>query len=383
MAPEKRVASVASLDTSKIADKIQISDAEVETFFNQKVKNQTDSPLGTGEQARALHILVSDTNDSGLKKAKGIMSSIKTEDDFRKAAQNFSEDFSNASQGGDLGYFGKETMVKPFSEAVFGNAPLHKVVGPVKTNFGYHLIWIIDRPTAEISAKNRASQIRYTIRQEKVAAQMSELKESAKKLVDSNSDISGALKKLGFEISETLPFDSKSRLSNLPFIILQEAVSAPKDKWQGPQESGKTLYVYKIVKALPPVPMTLSEARPQIIRKLESELTEKLVKDLQLKLIEKKASWDDLIKAGAEEKTSKNFKPFQTAQIPGFGESEVLTRLVQELRPSSPTSSPVIQEGKWVFFRASNFTTFPATPSDTDAKRIRGDRQARLDFHGT
>lgn len=373
---EQRIAQVAKLDTNRLAEKLSVSAAEIEQYFNTKVKNSKDSPLSAGPQARALHILISDSSEKGAKKARELMKEIHSEVEFRKAAADYSEDFSNSTQGGDLGYFGEKAMVKPFAEAVFGNSSLNKVLGPVKTNFGYHLIWIIDRTPSEVTLKSRSNQIKYLIGQEKARAEIAKIKEELKKSLETRADPTAELKAKGFEISSTKPFGSKSRLQNLPFVVLQEALQTPKDKWQGPSESGNSLYAYKVTDILPPQPLSIQEARPQILKRLESELSEKLVNDLHLKLIEKKMTWDELAKAGAEVKLSKSFKPFQATQIPNFGESEVLMKLVQELRQASPISNPVLHENKWIFFRASNWAE-ATKPTPADLERIKADLISR------
>ncbi len=71
--------------------------------------------------------------------------SIDDEEEFKEAAKYFSQDNTNETEG-DLGYFGRGTMVKEFEDAAF-NAPIGKVIGPVRTEFGYHLIYITDRVT--------------------------------------------------------------------------------------------------------------------------------------------------------------------------------------------------------------------------------------------
>lgn len=64
---------------------------------------------------------------------------------FEQAAADYSEDRSAAS-GGDLGTFDRNRMVAPFTEAAFG-LPLHEVSEPVKTQFGYHLIEVLEKVT--------------------------------------------------------------------------------------------------------------------------------------------------------------------------------------------------------------------------------------------
>lgn len=89
-------------------------------------------------EVRASHILV-----ETLEEAQKIKEEIeKGEKDFELAAAEYSLCPSGA-RGGDLGFFGKGTMVKPFEDACFS---LEKgvVSEPVKTQFGYHLIMVTD-----------------------------------------------------------------------------------------------------------------------------------------------------------------------------------------------------------------------------------------------
>ena len=84
-------------------------------------------------QVRASHILVDDEAT-----AKNLKAQIEGGASFESIAREHSSCPSSA-KGGDLGWFGKGQMVKPFEEAAF-STPENKVSVPVKTQFGYHLI---------------------------------------------------------------------------------------------------------------------------------------------------------------------------------------------------------------------------------------------------
>ncbi len=88
--------------------------------------------------AHALHILVN-TEQDALK----ILGQLEKGASFDKLAKKYST-CPSAKKGGDLGTFSPGQMVKPFDKAVF-SAPLFKVVGPIKTQFGFHLIKVVDR----------------------------------------------------------------------------------------------------------------------------------------------------------------------------------------------------------------------------------------------
>lgn len=89
-------------------------------------------------QASARHLLV-DTEEQCLT----LKAEIEAGKDFAAVAKEHSNCPSKA-QGGDLGSFGRGQMVPEFDEVVF-SAELNKVQGPVKTQFGYHLLEVTSR----------------------------------------------------------------------------------------------------------------------------------------------------------------------------------------------------------------------------------------------
>jgi peptidyl-prolyl cis-trans isomerase C len=95
-------------------------------------------------KASASHILI-----KGGEEAADKLEEIKAEIDdspvkFAKAAAQYSQ-CPSASKGGDLGEFGPGSMVKEFDAVVFNNDPINTTIGPIKTSFGYHLIYVRER----------------------------------------------------------------------------------------------------------------------------------------------------------------------------------------------------------------------------------------------
>ena len=88
--------------------------------------------------ASARHILV-ETEEA----CQDLKSAIESGKDFAALAAEFSA-CPSGQKGGDLGSFSPGQMVKEFDEVVF-SADLNKVQGPVKTQFGYHLIEVTSR----------------------------------------------------------------------------------------------------------------------------------------------------------------------------------------------------------------------------------------------
>ena len=114
---------------------------DIKAYYEQN-KNRWSIP----EQRRASHILIEfgDDKATALKKAEGILAEVKADPSkFAAVAEKESQDPGSASQGGDLSFFGKGVMTKAFEDAVF-NAKKGDIVGPVETEFGYHIIYVTD-----------------------------------------------------------------------------------------------------------------------------------------------------------------------------------------------------------------------------------------------
>lgn len=90
------------------------------------------------KQVKASHILV-----KGQGKAQEIYDRIKNGESFEALAKEFSE-CPSKKRGGDLGYFGRGMMVTEFEKAAF-DAEKGEVIAPVKTQFGWHVIKVVDK----------------------------------------------------------------------------------------------------------------------------------------------------------------------------------------------------------------------------------------------
>lgn len=92
------------------------------------------------DEVRARHILVPTEAE-----AQDVLKQLKGGADFAKLASEKSKDTGSAKDGGDLGYFGRSAMVKPFADAAFAMKVGEMSEKPVKTDFGYHVIKLEDR----------------------------------------------------------------------------------------------------------------------------------------------------------------------------------------------------------------------------------------------
>ncbi|MBT8400215.1 MAG: peptidylprolyl isomerase [Rhodothermia bacterium] len=107
------------------------------------------------KSVKARHILIraAEGDDERRQYARDLVASIRDRiqagEDFAELAQKLSDDPQSAQRGGDLGWFGPGRMVKPFEEAAF-SARIGRLVGPVETQFGYHLIEVTDQSSRQV-----------------------------------------------------------------------------------------------------------------------------------------------------------------------------------------------------------------------------------------
>ena len=103
------------------------------------------------EQVRARHILFKvsagatpEQDAQARTRAAAVLASLRAGGDFAPLAQEHSEDTATADKGGDLGYFPRNQMVKPFDEVAF-SLPPGQISEPVRTSFGWHIIQVEDK----------------------------------------------------------------------------------------------------------------------------------------------------------------------------------------------------------------------------------------------
>lgn len=114
---------------------------------------EKDARFASPEERRASHILISFGADKAAakKKAEDLLAKIKGGQDFAQVAREASDDPGSKAQGGDLGWVRKGMMVPKFEEALYGMAsPDAGVAGPVETEFGWHLIKLVEIKAASI-----------------------------------------------------------------------------------------------------------------------------------------------------------------------------------------------------------------------------------------
>jgi peptidyl-prolyl cis-trans isomerase C len=124
---------------------IRVTEEDLKNYWAKNEKN-----FSTPAQVRARHILIKvapnaaeEEKKKAKEKATELLKKVKEGADFAKLAGEASEDAASKQKGGDLGYFAKGKMVKPFDAAVFSVKP-GQLSDIVETQFGFHIIKVED-----------------------------------------------------------------------------------------------------------------------------------------------------------------------------------------------------------------------------------------------
>jgi peptidyl-prolyl cis-trans isomerase C len=171
----KKGVAVQSLVETKIASGIVVSEEEEKKFYEAN-RQLFKRP----EEVKASHILIKvdsgateETKKAARKKIESVQQELKKDQDFGELAKKYSEGPSGPN-GGDLGYFRKGQMVKPFEEVAF-TLPAGDVSDVVETPFGYHLIKVADhRPAQDLPFKEVQKDIAAHLKRQKTGQAVEE-----------------------------------------------------------------------------------------------------------------------------------------------------------------------------------------------------------------
>lgn len=140
--PERRAVDYLMVDSDAIRRDLEISDEELEEYYRTNLDDYT-----TEEQVRARQILIQVGEERSEEEARSMIEAIQERlaagESFADLAAELSEDPVSASQGGDLGFFGRGQILEEVEEAAFAAEP-GEIVGPVRSTFGFHLIEVVE-----------------------------------------------------------------------------------------------------------------------------------------------------------------------------------------------------------------------------------------------
>ena len=368
------------ISPDKFADaEVEITEEEIKQYYKEN-KDDYKEP----EKRKIEYVIFSKqpTRQDTLEVenlARDLLLRAQAGEDFAELARTYSAD-NSASRGGDLGFFARGAMVKPFEEAAF-NAKVGEIVGPVRTQYGLHIIKVTDRKKENGKEQVRASHILL-----KFEASPNTI-EAAR---DSAGYLSALAKEEGWENAvkmENVPVQSSTYFPEgsgfVPGLGIEREVSRfvfrnKVGDISDPIETDKGFVVVRIIDRQKERFKSLDEVRALIESELKKQKRKELAGELAKKLraeIERGESMEVIAQRDSLE--FKKTEPFtRNSFIPGIGRDPAFIGTAFGLEPGE-ISEPVEGVRGYYIIKLLEKTAFDPEDYKTKAELIRQDLERR------
>jgi len=357
--PEKRSVRYALLDVNKIKSATVISDDELKKLYEDS-KTQFQVP----NRVHVEHILLFTTGKTAeaeitevQKRAEEVLKELKKGGKFEDLAKKYSEDKQTKDKGGDLGWLAQGQTVAAFEKAAF-STPKGGISDVVKTEYGFHIIKVLDRETAHtLPLEEVKAQLLVNAKANKGEADANKISDQISAAIRKSNRISldDLAKQFNLDVAETAPvsasepllyFGSAPAVKDEVFRLQPGQVSMPLKTDRG--------YVVLTLKAVIPAHAgTFDEERNKILADVKRERAVQLAKT-KAEELEKRVrggeKFDSAAKAlGLEAKTSELLA--RSGSIPGVGSGK---QLAEAFQMKQGDVAPVKNVGaNWLIYRVS------------------------------
>jgi len=327
--PEKRKARYVAISSTNVPG-VNVSDDELRQYYNQRLEQ-----FKVPERVHVRHILVKTPPpgtdgkvdqkavDDAKTKAEGLLKQVQNGGNFEELAKKNSDDPGSATKGGELPTFQHGAMVPEFEQAAFALQNKGQLSGLVKSQYGYHIIQLIDKQSAHTkSFEEVKADITPTVKQQKESKAADELART----LETQAKAQGLDKAAAAHNLQSQTSGFFSNTDSLPGIgqapdFMQAAFSA---KVKAPPQLARTSNGYAIFEVLESQPAktpTFEEARKRVEDEFRREQAQSMLDRKTQELSERAKVLHDLKKAAAEQgaqlKTSDMVT--QQGQVPEIG----------------------------------------------------------------
>lgn len=190
-APEQANIEYVVLDMASVTKSLVVNEADLKTFYEQNAQR-----LSSAEERRASHILIASPKtapaaerEKAKAKAQELLAIVqKSPDTFADVARKNSEDPGSAPNGGDLDFFARGAMVKPFEDAAFA-LKKGEISDVIESDFGYHIIKLTDiRAPKQRSFEEMKPELEADLKKQQAQKKFSEAAEIFSNSVYEQSD---------------------------------------------------------------------------------------------------------------------------------------------------------------------------------------------------
>ncbi len=378
------------LTPALVESKVKVTDEGLKQFFDQNIENfriaekvslrylqfdpaRYENEVGTAtdeelqryyrrnldqfdikEQVRAAHILLRIEKDADavtIQKradlADKLLKQLQDGADFTQLAKTYSDDKSNANNGGDLGTFGRGTMVNEFEEAAFALRP-GQLSPVVQTSFGFHIIKVTEyiepgvKPLVDVMDEVKAGLILEKSRQLAYEKAM-----DAYNINRKTGDLETAATANDLGIKESGFFSANDAIDGIGRVpeISQAAFTLKENQLARPIQTTQGVFLFTLKERQPSHLPELSKVKPMVEQAYRSEQAQTLAKELADKLLKQATEQKNLVTAAQKLKLtveesgdfSRSFGYF----IPRIGSSEELSKEAFSLTEEAPVTKDV------------------------------------------
>ena len=221
MTPEEVVIEYVELKKDSFFDQVDIGEEELKSRYQTEIAN-------LAEQRRAAHILIESEGDEALSRIEALRQRLDKGEDFAALAREASEDTGSAADGGDLGFAGPGVYAPEFEAALFA-LKKGEVSEPVRTEFGWHLIKLLDSQDADVpSFAALKDKLERDLKAEKVEQRFVEAARELENLAFEAADLQQPAQELGLQVRTSEPFGREGGSSGVTANrqVIQQAFSA-------------------------------------------------------------------------------------------------------------------------------------------------------------
>ncbi|UYI48000.1 peptidylprolyl isomerase [Vibrio natriegens] len=282
--PEQAKVAYIELSAEALKTQIEVSDEEVQKYYDEHLDKYSSE-----EQRRVAHILVEGDDEA---KAQAILDELNNGAEFATLAEEKSDDFGSAENGGDLGWIERDVMDPAFEKAAFALEKAGDVSGLVKSDFGYHIIKLEE---LKDSVATPFADVESEIRQELVD----------QKAVDKFYELQNELERVAFEYPDSLDDASKAvnqevkttgfvSQADAPEVLrnpaVMQAILSPEVKEDGLNSEAievapEHIIVVRVEDARPETVLPLDEVKDQVVTELSRVKGEQGALELGTKVV--------------------------------------------------------------------------------------------------
>jgi len=203
MTDEQVIAEYIVLEKSAFFDRVEVDESALDELYQAEIAN-------LAEQRQAAHILIEIndevTDEQALAKAEQLLERLNKGEDFAALAKQASDDIGSAAQGGDLGFAAPGIYEAEFEDALYA-LDKGQVSAPVRTDYGWHLIKLLDIRTADIpSFASLKDKLMENLKTERVEQRFVEVIRDLEGLAYESADLQQPAHELSLTIQESEPF---------------------------------------------------------------------------------------------------------------------------------------------------------------------------------